>query len=425
MKKQQQNVPTLRFPGYSEEWNLSTLDQVTSKISDGIHSTPKYSESGEYAFINGNNLIDGTIAIFETTKRLTSDEAGQHQREVGGNTLLLSINGTIGNVAFYRGEKVTLGKSVCFINLKEDTDKQLLYYLLQTRHIKKQFFSELTGTTIKNLGIRSIKGTKIFLSTESKEQQKIAAFLSLVDTKIEQFGKKKDLLEQYKKGMMQNLFSQEIRFKDEQGNDYSDWEELELGDLYKFISTNSYSREKLNYDHGMVRNIHYGDIHTKFRARFKVAEEHVPFINKDVSLEKVTQDKYCQIGDLVIADASEDYADIGKTIELLDLNGEQVLAGLHTLLARLLSDDIYIGYGSYMVASEFVRKQIMRIAQGTKVLSISTGRMNKIKLTIPSKKEQQKIADFLSVIDKKIELVAAELEKAQTFKKGLLQQMFI
>ncbi len=224
---------------------------------------------------------------------------------------------------------------------------------------------------------------------------------------------------------MQKLFSQKICFKDEQGNEYPDWEEIELGDLYKFISTNSYSREKLNYNHGKVRNIHYGDIHTKFKARFKLAKEYVPFINTDVNLDKVTQDKYCHVGDLVIADASEDYDDIGKAIELLNLNGEQVLAGLHTLLARLVSDNIYIGYGSYMMVCEFVRKQIMRIAQGTKVLSISTGRMNKIKLPIPSKTEQQKIANFLSAIDRKIDLVGTELKLAKSFKKGLLQQMFI
>lgn len=275
-----------------------------------------------------------------------------------------------------------------------------------------------------NIGQDALKNLQVYF-TGKEEQKKIASFLSLIDTKIEQLGKKKYLLEQYKKCILQKLFSQEIRFKDDQEYNYPRWQEIELSNLYKFITTNSYSREKLNYDYGTVRNIHYGDIHKKFKSKFELNHEDVPFINSDIDLDRISADKFCKTGDLVIADASENYDDIGKTIELLDLDGQQVLAGLHTLLGRLSSENVYIGYGAYMMACKFVRRQIMRISQGTKVLSISTGRMNKIILPIPSKKEQQKIANFLSATDQKIELVSTELELAKTFKKGLLQQMFI
>ncbi|MBA4318708.1 MAG: hypothetical protein C0412_09925 [Flavobacterium sp.] len=116
-------------------------------------------------------------------------------------------------------------------------------------------------------------------------------------------------------------------FKDE-------WEEKSFGNLFKFKQTNSLSRDTLNYEKGKLKNIHYGDIHTKFSANFDVTKEKVPFINEGIDISKIKKDNYCIEGDLVIADASEDFEDIGKAVEVRNLNGEKVVAGLHTLIAR-------------------------------------------------------------------------------------------
>lgn len=257
------------------------------------------------------------------------------------------------------------------------------------------------------------------------EQQKIAAFLSAVDEKIGQLSRKKELLTKYKKGVTQQIFDQKIRFKDDNGNNFPDWEEKKLGEVFTLKTTNSFSRDDLNYTSGIVKNIHYGDIHTKFAAVFDIGKEIVPFINGDISLKKVPDENYCRKGDLVFADASEDYADVGKCIEIVDLRGEKVLAGLHTLLARPQINKFAPGFGAYSMKSWSCRWQIMRESQGTKVLGISAGRLSKITLQLPSVPEQQKIADFLTAIDRKIDLVNTQLEKTKTFKKGLLQQMFV
>jgi len=215
-----------------------------------------------------------------------------------------------------------------------------------------------------------------------------------------------------------------LRFKDVHGNDYPDWEMKSFGDCYEFKPTNSFSRNKLNYEAGQVYNIHYGDIHTKFKHRFELSHEDVPFINMDIDLKNISEENFCKEGDLIIADASEDYADIGKTIEIISSNGEKILAGLHTLLARLSNKELYIGYGAYMISCESVRKQIKIIAQGIKVLSISAGRMKKIRIPIPSFEEQQKIASFLASVDNKIEQFGKKKALLEQYKKGIVQKLF-
>lgn len=169
----------------------------------------------------------------------------------------------------------------------------------------------------------------------------------------------------------------------------SNWITKWYGDIYSFYSTNSLSRDKLNYESGKVFNIHYGDIHTKFSTMFDLKKESTPLINLEVDLSKYSEEKYCQEGDLVVADASEDYADIGKTIELINLNNERVLAGLHTFLARPNKYEMAKGFAGYLMQSWNVRKQVMVIAQGSKVLGLATGRLARLNysfLNIKNKK---------------------------------------
>lgn len=202
------------------------------------------------------------------------------------------------------------------------------------------------------------------------------------------------------------------------------WKVRKFGDLYSFHPTNSLSRDKLNYEEGDVKNIHYGDIHTKFQPQFYLNKELVPFINNEVDLLKTKEDSFCKNGDLVMADASEDYSDIGKTIELIDLNCEKVLAGLHTFLARPTSIETQIGFTGFLLKSWKLKKQIMTIAQGTKVLSLSTGRVSNLQLNIPSLSEQQKIASFLTAIDTKLQQLSKKKNLLEHYKKGVMHQIF-
>ncbi|MBB4118724.1 type I restriction enzyme S subunit [Mesonia hippocampi] len=197
-----------------------------------------------------------------------------------------------------------------------------------------------------------------------------------------------------------------------------------FNNIYSFKKTNSYSRENLNYEKGEIKNIHYGDIHTKFNSLFDIDIEIVPFINKEIDTKSIDEDNYLKVGDLVIADASEDYNDIGKTIEIKNLNKEKLVAGLHTFLARKESKEIVNGFASFLMKTYEVRIQIMKIAQGTKVLGISKGRLEKIKLTFPEIEEQHKLVDFLTLIDARIQTSNKIVEDLKSLSKGLQQKIF-
>ena len=202
------------------------------------------------------------------------------------------------------------------------------------------------------------------------------------------------------------------------------WENKSFNSLYTFKSTNSFSRENLNYENGEIKNIHYGDIHTKFNTLFDITKEKVPFINPTIDISKIKEDSYVEKGDLIIADASENYDDIGKMIEVVNVNDEKLVAGLHTFLAKRKNSNNAIGFTANLVKTWNVRQQILKIAQGTKVLSLSTGRLGEVTLTIPQPEEQQKIASFLTSVDERLTLLAQQKEKLELYKKGVMQQIF-
>lgn len=203
-----------------------------------------------------------------------------------------------------------------------------------------------------------------------------------------------------------------------------EWNEALFGKSFDFKQTNSFSRDALTYDGGEVKNIHYGDIHTKFQTMFDITQEDVPFLNDNVDLSKIKKDNYCEEGDLVIADASEDYADVGKSIELKNLNRQKLVAGLHTYIARPKKGIFTKGFSGYLMQSWTLRKQIMMLANGSKVLGISTGNLKQVIFKIPTLPEQQKIAGFLSAVDEKLQHLNRKKELLEQYKKGVMQKLF-
>ena len=203
-----------------------------------------------------------------------------------------------------------------------------------------------------------------------------------------------------------------------------EWQVKKLGNIIDFKVTNSFSRENLNYETGTIKNIHYGDIHTKFQTLFDLEKEVVPYINEEISLNRISEDFYCQEGDIVFADASEDLNDVGKSIEIINLNGEKLLSGLHTLLARPNKEYFHKGFNGYLFKSKNVRNQIQKEAQGSKVLSINVGRISNVKLNFPSLEEQQKISSLLSLIDERISTQKKIISHLETLMQDSRESIF-
>ena len=165
-------------------WKMTTIAECSTILGDGLHGTPKYDEKGEYAFINGNNLHDGKIVIKSDTKRVGFSEYEKHKKELTDRTVLVSINGTLGNIAVYNGEKVILGKSACYFNVSTDCDVQFMRYVVSSPRFQQYINSVATGTTIKNVSLKQMREYS-FLIPELEEQQRIAKVLNLLDQKIE------------------------------------------------------------------------------------------------------------------------------------------------------------------------------------------------------------------------------------------------
>lgn len=186
-----------------------------------------------------------------------------------------------------------------------------------------------------------------------------------------------------------------LRFKEFQG----EWEKCKVSDLLDFYSTNSLSWDKLEYGTTNIQNLHYGLIHVGLPTMVDIEKDNLPNII-DGNVPKNYE--LCKEGDIVFADASEDTNEVAKAVEYYNLNGKKVVCGLHTIHGRDNKNKTVVGYKGYAFSSMSFHHQIRRIAQGTKIYSINTKNFSECYVGIPSKEEQQKIADLLRLIDERI-----------------------
>jgi len=173
------------FEEIPETWNLLKLHHLAAKIGDGLHATPNYSDEGGFFFINGNNLVTGSIVLKETTRRVEQSEYEKYLIDLDELTVLMSINGTIGNVAFFNGEPIILGKSVAYIKCSKKLLKEYLFYVLQSSLMEMYFDLEVTGTTIFNLSLKSVRNIPIPLPESIEQQHAIVGFLKEATSKID------------------------------------------------------------------------------------------------------------------------------------------------------------------------------------------------------------------------------------------------
>ena len=420
------NVPNLRFPEFEGEWEVIKLGELSELITKG--TTPKKFISEGIKFIK-IECFDGDRINMQ--KCLFIDE-NVHKKELKRselkeNDLLFAIAGaTIGKVNIVTEEilPANTNQALAIIRLKKNENPKFIYQILKSNIMQKYIKDNISVGAQPNLNLEQINSFS-FYNPLSSEQDKIATFLSLIDDRIQTQNKIIEGLKLSKKMLIKKIFNQQLSFDGGYNNKFPDWEEKKIKELFSFKITNSFSREQLNYKNGKVKNIHYGDIHTRFQTLFNVEKEEVPYINPYINIDKINAENYCEIGDMIFADASEDLIDVGKSIEIVNLNNQKLLAGLHTILARPISNTFSIGFCGYLFKSDRIRTQIQKESQGSKVLSISAVRLSNISLFIPCIEEQIKITNFLSSIDSKIDIETRFLKKLEEQKKFLLQNLFV
>ncbi|NOR49003.1 MAG: restriction endonuclease subunit S [Methanosarcinaceae archaeon] len=390
-----------------DDWNILELNKHTTKISDGIHTTPKYVEKSEYFFINGNNLKNGKVVITANTKCVSGDEFKKHKRELNSNTILMSINGTIGECAFYNHEKVILGKSAAYVNCINKEDVLFIYYNLQSSRSINHYYSELTGSTIKNLSLKSLKDTPI-PSPYPKERQKIAEILSTWDKAIELKEKLIEEKKEFKRGLIQKLLVGKIRFKEYVKNPnlqevrrYStlpeDWSIKKASSIFSNISTKNNDNEKLlsaTQDNGVIpRDMLDGDVMSP---------------SGDTNSYKLVEE-----GDFVIS-----LRTFQGGIEYSCYRG--IISPAYTVIKNKIP--ICADFYRYIFKSKLfidrLASSVIGIRDGKQ---ISYGDFSFMFLPYPELKEQEKIAFSLKNLDDNIELLELELNHLKEQKRGLMQ----
>ena len=394
--------PSLRFRGFNDLWQTKKISATGNVVTGG---TPRTSDrslyGGDFMFVSPADIGEARY-VKSTTKTLT--EAGHETgRKVPANSILfVCIGSTIGKVA-QAGADCTTNQQINSVIPNSSHDANFLLSLLVKQSSRIRLLAGNQAVPILNKS----EFSKISITLPTlPEQKKIADFLTSVDERIGQLIKKKALLEDYKKGVMQQLFSQKIRFKDDNGNDFPDWEEKKLGEVAEVVGGGTPDSTNEDYWNGDVQWFTPTEIRSKFVSQSKrtISES---------GLKKCSA-SILPVGTLLLTSRAT-IAEVSIAREPCTTN-----QGFQSITVNCNTSNEFIYYWLIQSKKDFLRK-----AQGSTFLEIGGKEVRKMMLLIPALEEQKKIADFLSAIDQKIESVSQQIAKTQTFKKGLLQQMFV
>ncbi|MFH7045169.1 restriction endonuclease subunit S [Acinetobacter johnsonii] len=260
------------------EWNQVVLDDVSSKIGDGLHGTPTYDDKGLYSFINGNNLLNGRIVIKPETKRITEEEYLKIVKPLDESTILISINGTIGNVAKYQGELCALGKSACYINLDTNlVNRDFFYYECLSDNFQSHLENVATGTTIPNVPLKGIRAYKFKLPS-LPEQKAIASVLSSLDDKIDLLHRQNKTLEAMAETLFRQWFIEEAK---------EDWSETKVLDVFSLVGGGTPKTSEADYWDGDIPWLSGGDIANAHQGFIVRAEKAITELGLEKSSTKL------------------------------------------------------------------------------------------------------------------------------------------
>lgn len=400
-------VPKLRFKEYNSDWKKVKLNEITTRIGDGLHSTPEYDEEGSIYFANGSNIKDGVLVFDENTKTINEEEFTKYKFLLNKNSILVALNGaTWGRFGLYHGEKILLGKSLGYINISESHSKNFMYYQLQLKKIRRFFESEITGSTIKNLSLQTLRNTEVNIPTLD-EQDKIASFLIVLEQKIQLQQEKIDLLKEQKKGYMQKIFTQELRFKDENSKSFPNWSNVLLEKVLSKSNDYKASINEIDPNKLLTVKLHrQGISNNTNNATLKLGS--TTYYKRKAGDFIYGKQNFFNGAFGIIPSKFEGYLSSGD-VPTLKINKNKLN---HTFLVE------YLGRESFY-------KKCENLASGTGSKRIHEATILSINIDLPCLEEQRLIVNFLNKFEDKIAKEETKLILLQEQKKAFMQQMFI
>ena len=396
-------VPKLRFKEFDGGWTKSTiqffmdnnfiLDQMDGNHGELYPKSEEFSATG-VPYISATDFSFGDVN-FATCKRLPIERAKLFKKGIAKNgDVLFAHNATVGPVAILKTDLdfVILSTTATYYRCEATyLNNHYLKNYFESDFFVQQYFGIMSQSTRNQVPITTQRKLNIAVPN-IQEQTKIASFLSAVDEKISQLTQKHELLSQYKQGMMQKLFSQQLRFKADDGSEFGEWENSYIGNECKITTGNKDTQNKV--DDGLY-----------------------PFFVRSQTVEKINS--YSMDCEAILT--SGDGVGVGKNYHYINgkFDFHQRVYCLYEFSERLIGRYLYIYFSNYFY------DRVKRLSAKNSVDSVRMDMISKMEIKLPCLEEQTKIANFLSAIDQKIEVVAQQIEQAKTWKTGLLQQMFV
>ncbi|MDP2780398.1 restriction endonuclease subunit S [Devosia sp.] len=426
-------------PGYKqtevgeipEDWDVKKLGDLGSVVRGG---SPR--PAGDPRFFDGNfipwltvasltNVPKSQIEIVLTDTHLT-EEGSKRSRTLEKGTLIISNSGATLGVAKILGMRCCANDGIAAIINQKSGNKR---YIAQFINTKTKYLHDVvaSGNGQPNLNTSLIR--EIFISfPDQEEQNRIADALSDVDALIASLERLIEKKRDIKTATMQQLLTGKKRlpgFGDGKGTKQSelgeipeDWDIRKYGDTFSFLSTANNSRADLSED-GDVEYIHYGDIHTKLHFNLDLERQTLPKIDRD----KLRNPAFVADGDIVMADASEDYEGIGKSIEISNVGTRRVVSGLHTFLLRDTERRYANGFRGYLHSIPAIKRAYDTLATGLKVYGLSKNSLKSVSIPVPPFDEQVEIVKVISCMDDELHVLEEKLNKAKAIKQGMMQEL--
>lgn len=381
------SVPKLRFKEFDGDWEKTTLGEVV-KFSNGkrvpLSETDRQKRQGKYRYYGASGVIDYVDDyLFDGQYILIGED--------GANILTRSST-----LAFVVEGKFWVNNHAHIFQSKKGDNTFLATYLESLNYEKYN-----SGTAQPKLNLENLK--KVIVANPSKDEQtKIASFLSNVDEKISQLNQKHALLSQYKQGMMQKLFSQQIRFKADDGSEFGEWEEKQLGEIIKFVNGKGHEND-------VDSDGSYTLINSKFLSTNGSVAKKVNKCNQKVMNDSLV---------MVMSDVPNGKA-LAKVMYIQDGSN---FALNQRIGMFIFHKDHYPKFFQYQLNRH---QYYLAFDSGVGQTNLKKEDVLNCPILVPCIEEQTTIANFLSAIDQKIEVVTQQIEQAKQWKKGLLQQMFV